>query len=237
MLRAWLVKISPETGSPVGSTTLVPKGRTREVIGQTIANSVTWQKSAGETTSAGRRPLCSRPTRGSKSVQMRSPASGAYGIGSLDDLASLVRAPIEGLAHRLRGHAFQQVGKDIARPSRSDDDPIALGLNVDPRTFAQTGPHRDVLGNAQPQAVAPPRNLHLHWNPSANISDIHGISLSDAQVGCGPARSGVEIERVDLAGLAHAAQRVMAERLEARAVAERGGELRRYQHLAAQRLA
>jgi hypothetical protein len=35
MLRTWLVKISPETGSPVGSTTLVPKGRTREIIGQT----------------------------------------------------------------------------------------------------------------------------------------------------------------------------------------------------------
>src|SRR5271166_5946627 len=71
------VRISPETGSPDGNTTLVPNGRTREVTGQTIANSVTRQKSAGETTSAGRRPLCSRPKRGSKSVQTRSPASGA----------------------------------------------------------------------------------------------------------------------------------------------------------------
>src|SRR6267378_150503 len=140
MLRTWLVKISPETGSPIGSTTLVTKGRMREVIGQTIANSVTRQKSLGETTSAGRRPLCSRPTRGSKSVQIRSPASGAYGIGSLDDLASLVGAPIEGFAHRLRRHAFQQIGEDIARSSRSDDDPVALGFNVDPRSFAQTGP-------------------------------------------------------------------------------------------------
>src|SRR6266481_3333493 len=117
MLRTWLVRISPETGNPGGNTTLVPNGRTREVIGQTMANSVTRQKSPGETTSAGRRPLCSRPMRGSKSAQMRSPASGAYGIGSLDDLASLVRAPIESFAHRLRGHAFQQVGKDIARLS------------------------------------------------------------------------------------------------------------------------
>ncbi len=41
-----------------------------------IANSVTRQKSAGETTSAGRRPLCPRPMRGSKSAQMRSSASG-----------------------------------------------------------------------------------------------------------------------------------------------------------------
>lgn len=78
MLRTWLVKISPEIGDPSGSTTLVPKGLTREVIGQTTANSVTWQNSPGETTRAGRRPLCSRPTRGSKSVQIRSPASGAY---------------------------------------------------------------------------------------------------------------------------------------------------------------
>src|SRR5437868_14413134 len=105
MLRTWLASISPATGNPGGSTTLVPNGRTREVIGQTMANSVTWLNSAGDTTSAGRRPPCSRPTRGSKSVQIRSPAAGAYAIGSLDDLASLVRAPIEGIAHCLRGHA------------------------------------------------------------------------------------------------------------------------------------
>src|SRR5262249_34454394 len=113
MLRTWLVKISPEIGSPIGSTKLVPKGRTEEVIGQTIANSVTRENSAGETTSAGRRPLCSRPTRGSKSVQIRSPASGAYAIMSFDDLATLIRSPIEGLAHCLGGHPLQQVGEDI----------------------------------------------------------------------------------------------------------------------------
>src|SRR6266568_6511814 len=112
MLRTWLVRISPETGSPTGNTTLVPKGRTREVIGQTIANSVTRQKSAGETTSAGRRPLCSRPTRGSKSAQIRSPASGAYGIALLDDLATFIRSPIARLTHRLRGHPLQQIGED-----------------------------------------------------------------------------------------------------------------------------
>src|SRR5438552_6808576 len=121
MLRTWLVKISPETGSPVGSTTLVPKGRTREVIGQTIANSVTRQKSAGETTGAWRRPLCSRPTRGSKSAQIRSPASGAYGIALLDDLATFIRSPIERLPHCLRGHSFQQIGEDIAWASRSQE--------------------------------------------------------------------------------------------------------------------
>src|SRR5437868_14477199 len=126
MLRTWLASISPATGNPGGSTTLVPKGRTREVIGQTIANSVAWLNSAGDTTSAGRRPLCSRPTRGSKSVQIKSPASGAYGIGLFDDFASRVGAPIERFAHRLGGHAFQQLGKDIARFRRSDDDPVAL---------------------------------------------------------------------------------------------------------------
>src|SRR5260370_13007555 len=111
MLRTWLVKISPATGSPIGSTTLVPKGRTREVIGQTIANSVTRQKSAGETTRAGRRPLCSRPTRGSKSTQTRSPASGAYGIALLDDLATFIRPPIQDLPHRLRSEE-RRVGKE-----------------------------------------------------------------------------------------------------------------------------
>src|ERR1700751_1471859 len=131
MLRTWLVKISPETGSPIGSTMLVPKGRTREVIGQTIANSVTRQKSAGETTNAGRRPLCSRPTRGSKSVQIRPPASGAYGVALLDELATFIRSPVKRLPHRLRGHPLQQIGEDIARPSGRNDDAVALNLYLD----------------------------------------------------------------------------------------------------------
>ena len=46
------------------------------VIGQTTTNDEARKKSLAERTSAGRRPLCSRPVRGSKSVQMRSPASG-----------------------------------------------------------------------------------------------------------------------------------------------------------------
>src|SRR5439155_4917643 len=62
-----------------------------------------------------------------------------------------------------------------------------------------------------------------------------GYRLAMRKWGCGPARSGVEIERVDLARLARATQRGMAERLQARAVAGRGGELRRHQHLAAPR--
>src|SRR5271163_2177749 len=153
MLRTWLVKISPETGSPSGSTTLVPKGRTCEVIGQTIANSVTRQKSAGETTSAGRRPLCSRPTWGSKSVQIRSPASGAYGIALLDDLATLIRSPIERLPHCVRGHPFQQIGQDIAWASRRDDDTVALSLDLDP------GPSRRPARSAISLGIRRPRLL------------------------------------------------------------------------------
>jgi hypothetical protein len=40
MLRMWLVSISPDTDRPAGKTTLVGKGRTREVIGQTTARPV-----------------------------------------------------------------------------------------------------------------------------------------------------------------------------------------------------
>src|SRR5207249_3479797 len=146
MLRTWLVKISPATGNPGGNTTLVPKGRTREVIGQTIANSVTRQKSAGETTSAGRRPLCSQPTRGSKSAQIRSPASGAYGIALLDDLATLIRSPIERLPHCLRGHPLQQIGEDVTWACRRNDDTVALSLYPDPGSRAQARPQRNIFG-------------------------------------------------------------------------------------------
>src|ERR1700730_16278388 len=144
MLRTWLVKISPETGSPIGRTTLVPKGRTRKVIGQTIANSVTWQKSAGETTSAGRRPLCSRPTRGSKSAQIRSPASGTYGIALFYDLAAFIRSPIESLPHCLRVHPLQQIGEDVAWACRRNNDTVALSLDIDPGSLAQARSKRDI---------------------------------------------------------------------------------------------
>jgi hypothetical protein len=40
MLRIWLVKISPAIGRLAGRTTLVGNGRTRDVIGQTIARPV-----------------------------------------------------------------------------------------------------------------------------------------------------------------------------------------------------
>src|SRR6516162_2674588 len=162
MLRTWLVRISPETDSPGGNTTLVPKGRMREVIGQTIANSVTRQKSAGDTTSAGRRPLCSRPTRGSKSVQIRSPASGLYGIALLDALATFIRPPIKRLPHSLRGHPLQQIGEDIARGYRRNDDTVALSLYIDPGSLAQPRSTRDIFGDAQAKAVTPARDLHLH---------------------------------------------------------------------------
>jgi len=56
MLRRWLSRISPEIGRPSGSTTLVGKGFTRDVIGQTKAKPVLRVSAAGETTSAGRRP-------------------------------------------------------------------------------------------------------------------------------------------------------------------------------------
>ena len=52
MLRRWLRRISPEIGRPSGSTTLVGKGLTREVIGQTKAKPVLSVNAAGETTSA-----------------------------------------------------------------------------------------------------------------------------------------------------------------------------------------
>jgi hypothetical protein len=76
MLRTWPVSTSPAIASPGGSTTLLPNGLMRVVIGQTMANSAARQNSPGDTTRAGRRPLCSLPTRGSKSVHNRSPAFG-----------------------------------------------------------------------------------------------------------------------------------------------------------------
>src|SRR5207249_902865 len=108
------------------------------------------------------RPLCSRPTRGSKSAQMRSPASGAYGIALLDDLATLIRSPIESLPHCLWGHPLQQIGEDIARARRRNDDAVALGFDIDPGSLAQARAKRDILWDAQAEAVAPARDAHLH---------------------------------------------------------------------------
>jgi hypothetical protein len=97
-----------------------------------------------------------------KIVQMRSPASGAYAIISLDDLATLVRSPIEGLAHCLRGHPFQKIGEDIARASRRNDDTVAISLYIDPGPLAQARSKRNILGDAQTKAVASACDPHLH---------------------------------------------------------------------------
>ncbi len=74
MLQTCPAKISPATGKPSGRPTLDAKGLTFEVIGQTIAKRDASQNCNGEMTTAGHRPLCSRPTRGSKSIHTRSPA-------------------------------------------------------------------------------------------------------------------------------------------------------------------
>jgi len=42
ILRTWLVKTSPLTANPSGSTTLEAKGRTRLVMGQTMAVRLAW---------------------------------------------------------------------------------------------------------------------------------------------------------------------------------------------------
>ncbi len=94
MLRTWLVRISPEIGNPSGRTTLDAKGRTEVVIGHTMANRDGRQNKAGETIKAGRRPLCSRPVLGFKSIQTRSPASNPF-PPSLNRFAALVLSPIE----------------------------------------------------------------------------------------------------------------------------------------------
>ena len=52
-------------------------GQTSAMYGPMMAKPDARKNSRGEMTRAGRRPPCSRPVRGSKSVQMRSPASGA----------------------------------------------------------------------------------------------------------------------------------------------------------------
>src|SRR5216683_4635850 len=76
MLRIWLVRISPVIGRPGGRRTLVGNGRTRDVIGQTMAKPVFSVNAAEETTRAGRRLACSLPLVGSKSVQIKSPWPG-----------------------------------------------------------------------------------------------------------------------------------------------------------------
>ena len=104
-LRRLLSRISPAIGRPSGKTTLVGNGRIRLVMGQTITKPVFRAKAAGETTSAGLLPACSRPTVGSKSVQMRWPASGKY-AASLTPLRTHARDRGPSYRHRCRARAI-----------------------------------------------------------------------------------------------------------------------------------
>src|SRR5262249_43805003 len=73
-----------------------------------------------------------------------------------------VPPPVESLPHRFGRHPLQQIGEDIARTGRSDDYAVALRLDIDAVALAQSNPLCSIFGNAQPQAVAPARDLHLH---------------------------------------------------------------------------
>src|SRR5271166_3704342 len=79
-----------------------------------------------------------------------------------NDRAALVGSPIEGLSHRLRRHALQQLGEHVTPPRRRDDDPVTLDLDIDAGTLAQPHPLCDIFRNAQPEAVSPTRDAHLH---------------------------------------------------------------------------
>ncbi len=114
ILRIWLVRISPVIGKPCGNTTLDANGRVLEVIGHTMINRETRHNGDGEMTSAGRLPLCSRPRRGSTSIQTRSPASSGA-AGSLNHFAALIGAPIESVAQRIMVQVRHQILDAIAR--------------------------------------------------------------------------------------------------------------------------
>jgi len=129
MLRTWLVRISPAIGRPSGRTVLVGNGRTREAIGQTIAKCVARQNATGDRTSAGRRPPCSRPVRGSKSVQIRSPSSGA-GVTHRQRPRGRYRVPNRTPHAWNRTCALKQVGKPVARARQRNHDPPILGRDL-----------------------------------------------------------------------------------------------------------
>lgn len=75
IVLAWWQRTTPEIFLPVKATSK-PCPRTRLVTGATKASNIFLLKTAGDSTSAGRCPICSWPDAGSKSVQMRSPRLG-----------------------------------------------------------------------------------------------------------------------------------------------------------------
>src|ERR1700683_1925399 len=136
MLRTCDVRISPFKGKFAGSTTLEPNGRILLVIGQTISKRAPSYRSWGEITSAGRRPPCSRPVRGSKSVQTMSPARGAKS-SFIDPLAADIVAPIERVAHRLGRHVFQHLRPSVGLAHRLDDEAAIVGADFDALSLSE----------------------------------------------------------------------------------------------------
>jgi len=73
MLGTWMVRISPETASPGGRMTLVPKLWIVLVIRQTMAKPTAQLNAIGDSISAGLLLPYSRLVLGSESVQISSP--------------------------------------------------------------------------------------------------------------------------------------------------------------------
>ena len=97
--RIWSRRTAPETTRPSGRRIFVGQGVTLLVIGQMIAVAFRRWKVTSDKTTAGRMPLCSRPSVGLRSTQTTSPASGTGWSAVVivtNDLRTHVRSPIEG---------------------------------------------------------------------------------------------------------------------------------------------
>src|SRR5712664_1102980 len=128
MLRIWLVRISPVIGRPGGRTTLVGNGRTRDVMGQTMA------KAAGRPVPC---PWSGRSrSRSNRRGRVRRPAPSL-----LDDLTANIRSPVEGPGVSRpplpRTPACEKPLQGEMRHSATDDDFPVVGFDLHTLAIAQ----------------------------------------------------------------------------------------------------
>src|SRR5205085_9307551 len=114
----------------------------------------------GDSTSAGRRPACSRPAWGVNDSQIRSPASGASAASPR--FAPDGRAPVRFAMNVLRRDPRQQFVERVPRLSRPQQETAVHASDFEFRALGEVELLGVGSGNGHGEAVAPLADLSVH---------------------------------------------------------------------------
>jgi hypothetical protein len=86
-------------------------------------------------------------------------------VARLKRAVSSVRAPVERRGQVVMCQVRNEIGQHVTLARKQDDETIILCFDLNLRALHKAELRRQGLRNAQPQTVAPPRELNQHTEP------------------------------------------------------------------------